>query len=178
MQPDRNEDDLRSDPRSHVFLTAVLRTGAGQGPVRIRNLSAHGALLEGTGLPIEGSPVEVRRGSLRAVGSIAWSSEQHCGVRFSGSVDVGAWIDRAGPIAQQKIDAAIADFRSPSRRPLSFAVLPGDLVRADLNSLSAEIIATCERMAGMDGMTVEIAEQILKIEAAARAIDVAASPAL
>ena len=171
MQPDRNEDESRSDPRSSVFLTAVLYTGSEQTPVRIRNLSAHGALLEGTNLPPEGISVQIRRGSLSAAGDIAWSRDQHCGLRFAAIIDVASWIERAGPAGQQKIDAAIAEFRREPKRPLSFAVLPGDRNRSDVHSLAAEILRTCERIACMPTLSIEVAEHILKIEAAARAIE-------
>jgi hypothetical protein len=171
VHPELHEDDPRSDRRSNVFLTAVLCTAGARTNVRVRNLSAHGALLEGSGLPAEGAVVQIRRGSLSAAGDIAWSRDQHCGVRFASMIEVGAWIERAGPIGQQRIDAAIADFRREPRRPMSLAVLPGDLSRSDIGSLSGEILRICERMVCLPELTVETAEQILKIEAAARAIE-------
>ena len=174
VHPELHQDDPRSDPRSNVFLTAVLCAGGARTNVRIRNLSAHGALLEGSGLPAEGAVVQIRRGSLSAAGDIAWSRDQHCGLRFASNIEVGAWIGRAGPIGQQRIDAAIADFRREPTRPMSFAVLPGDLRRSDINSLSGEILRICERMVCLPELSVEIAEHILKIEAAARAIEASA----
>jgi len=45
---------------------------------------------------------------------------------------------------------------------------------ARLCGLAAEILQVCEKMAGSPSLTIAVAEQILKIEAAARAI--AASP--
>ena len=171
MQADMYEDDPRSDPRSSVFLTAVLYAGARQTPVRIRNLSTQGALLEGADLPAEGTIVQIRRGSLSAAGDIAWSRDQHCGLRFAAVIEVASWIDRAGPVGQQRIDAAIADYRRKPTRPVSFTVLPTIMPRVDLGSLSTDILQICERMVGMPDMTIGIAEQILKIEAAARSIE-------
>jgi hypothetical protein len=171
MQADIYEDDPRSDPRSSVFLTAVLYAGAAQTPVRIRNLSTQGALLEGADLPAEGTIVQIRRGSLSAAGDIAWSRDQHCGLRFAALIEVASWIDRAGPVGQQRIDAAIADFRREPSRPASFAVLTTTMPRVDLGSLSADILQICERMVGMPDLSIGIAEQILKIEAAARSIE-------
>jgi hypothetical protein len=168
------EDDPRSDPRSSVFLTAVLYAGAVQTPVRIRNLSTHGALLEGANLPAEGTIVQIKRGSFSAAGNIAWSRDQHCGLRFAAIIDVASWIDRAGPIGQQRIDAAIADFRREPTRPASFAVLTTSMAKVDFASLSADILQICERMVGMPDLSIEIAEQILKIEAAARSIETVA----
>jgi len=168
------EDDPRSDPRASVFLTAVLCAGAAQTPVRIRNLSTQGALLEGADLPAEGTIVQIKRGSLSAAGDIAWSRDQHCGLRFAAVIEVASWIDRAGPIGQQRIDAAIANYRRKPDRPVSFAVLQTVMPRADLESLSSDILQICERMVGLPDMTIGIAEQILKIEAAARSIEAVA----
>ena len=170
MQADIYEGDPRSDPRSSVFLTAVVYAGGSQMPVRIRNLSTHGALLEGNHLPTEGTIVQIKRGSLSAAGSIAWSADQHCGLRFAAVIDVASWIHRAGPIGQQRIDAAIAGFRREPSRPASFAVITNSMPRGDLASLSADILEICERMVEMPDLSIGIAEQILKIEAAARSI--------
>lgn len=170
-------DEERSDPRSNVFLTAVLCAGGASANVRIRNLSAHGALLEGPALPAQGTVVQIRRGSLSVAGDIAWSRDNHCGVRFAANIEVGAWIERAGPIGQQRIDAAIAEFRRQPSPPSAFAVLPGDFGRRpDMNSLSSEILRICERMVCLPELTVEIAEQILQIEAAARVIAIHEQP--
>lgn len=169
------EGDPRSDPRSSVFLTAVLCAGATQSPVRIRNLSTQGALLEGDNLPAAGTIVQIRRGSLSAAGDIAWSSDQHCGLRFAAIIEVASWIDRAGPVGQQRIDAAIADFRREPSRPASFAVLPTSVPCVDLGSLSTDILQICERMVGMPDLSIGVAEQILKIEAAARSIEMVTS---
>ena len=168
------EDDPRSDPRASVFLTAVLCAGAAQTPVRIRNLSTQGALLEGADLPAEGTIVQIKRGSLSAAGDIAWSRDQHCGLRFAAVIEVASWIDRAGPIGQQRIDAAIANYRRKPDRPVSFAVLQTVMPRADLESLSSDILQICERMVGLPDMTIGIAEQSLNIAAAARSIEAGA----
>jgi hypothetical protein len=176
VQPELNQGEPRADPRSNVFLTAILCAGPARDGVRIRNLSSHGALLEGASLPAEGAIVEIKRGSLTASGDIAWSREQHCGLRFHSTIDVARWIERAGPIGQQRIDAAIADFRREPSRPPSFAVLPVELKHPGFGSLSEEILAICERMANLPTLSIAVAEQILKIEAAARAIEATEKP--
>ena len=107
-----NDDDPRSDPRCGLFLMAVLRAGASVSPVRVHNLSAQGALLEGGCLPGEGAAVRLRRGSLEAAGEVAWARAPLCGVRFDTPIDADEWIGRAGPAWQQRIDAAVAEFRT------------------------------------------------------------------
>jgi hypothetical protein len=168
------QDDPRLDPRSNVFLTAVLCSAESRAGVRIRNLSVHGALLEGGELPLGGAIVEIRRGSLSAAGEIAWSHDGYCGVRFLSTIDVSKWIQRAGPIGQQRIDAAIANFHRQPPRPASFAILPSDLKpSSDLTTLANEILQICDRMASGPTLSIPVAEQILKIEAAAQAIGAA-----
>ena len=67
--------DPRTNFRSNVFLVAALKTLEGTVPVRVRNLSATGALLEGDGLPGDAVGVLLERGQLtstaRSLGAAA-----------------------------------------------------------------------------------------------------------
>ena len=170
MQAIANGQDPRADQRSHVFLTAVLRAGPKTFPVRVRNISIHGALLEGNGLPSANQIVALGRGSLSASGQIAWIAGQHCGIRFSKPITVAEWVDRAGPVGQQRIDAAVAEFRrnSSSRAISNYPAAPRD--SGEFEEMSATLLQTCERIAELPGMSVELAEELLKIEATARAL--------
>jgi hypothetical protein len=68
--------------RSHVYLTATLQGVGARVPVKLRNLSALGALVEGTELPGEGSPVTFNRNELSATGRVAWVDGKHAGIAF------------------------------------------------------------------------------------------------
>jgi hypothetical protein len=170
MQAIANGEDPRADQRSHVFLMAVLRAGATSFPVRVRNISIHGALLEGNGLPSANQIVALGRGSLSASGQIAWIAGQHCGIRFSKPITVAEWVDRAGPVGQQRIDAAVAEYRrnSSSRAISDYPAITGD--PGELGEMSATLLQTCERITELPGMSVELAEELLKIEATAHAL--------
>ena len=165
-----DSNDPRSDPRSNVFLTATAYAGARSRPVRIRNLSVHGALLEGTSLPCDGSTVRLQRGSLIAVGEVAWQHDKHCGIRFNHPVNVEEWIKRAGPEGQQRIDAVVAEFRHGVRSEGHLAVLPGGERRDLLESVSAELLGICERIAALPNMSTALAEELLRIDAAAHSL--------
>lgn len=162
--------EARSDPRSNVFLMAVLYSGAGSTPVRVRNLSVGGALLEGARLPVEGAAAELRRGSLNAAGEVAWSQGGFCGLQFAGAVEVDEWIRRVGPEHQQRIDAAIASHRSGTIADAHLAVLNRPKVQATLDATSIDLLKIAERIASMPDCTIELAEEILKIEAAAQTL--------
>ena len=170
MRAIANGEDPRTDQRSHVFLMAVLRAGTTSCPVRVRNISIHGALLEGNSLPSEKQIVALRRGSLSVSGQIAWIAGQHCGIRFSKPITVAEWVDRAGPVGQQRIDSVVAEFRRNSRP--EFATEYPALKRGPgaLEEFSLSLLQTCERIAELPGMSVELAEELLKIEATAHAL--------
>jgi hypothetical protein len=170
MQAIANGQDPRAGQRSHVFLMAVLRAGTTSCPVRVRNISTHGALLEGNGLPSEKQIVALRRGSLSVSGEIAWMAGRHCGIRFSTPISVAEWVDRAGPLGQQRIDAAIAKMRTSSSAGFASGYVATKKDPAELEELSSRLLQTCERIAELPGMSVALAEQLLKIEAAAHAI--------
>lgn len=72
----------RRSRRSSVLLTATLETRSGAIPVKLRNLSAEGALVEGEGLPLEGAEVLFRRKDLVERGDIVWVDGKHAGVAF------------------------------------------------------------------------------------------------
>ena len=160
LQP---QPDNRSQTRSNVFLAASLVAGAVPLPVRVRNLSAHGALLDGGSLPPAGARVRLLRGELSADGLVAWTAHGHAGVRFAREIDVGAWVKRLGHPGQQRVDEAIAALRR--EQPV-----PDPEPSPSLNAISAELDSICERLAGSPAMTVEFAEELVKLDALARAL--------
>ena len=63
-------------------MTATLELSGSALPVKLRNLSADGALVEGDGLPVEGSKVLFKRLELSVAGRIAWVTAKRAGVTF------------------------------------------------------------------------------------------------
>jgi len=72
----------RRSQRAKVLLAATLEVSGAQRPVKLRNLSADGALVEGEALPIEGTNVTFRRNELNAVGRIVWVDSRYAGIAF------------------------------------------------------------------------------------------------
>lgn len=170
MQAIANGEDPRTDQRSHVFLMAVLRAGTTSCPIRVRNISIHGALLEGDGLPSEKQIVALSRGSLSVSGQIAWIAGQHCGIRFSKPINVAEWVDRAGPVGQRRIDSAVAEFRRSSGSGFFLECPATKKGPGELEELSGRLLQACERIAELPGMSVELADELLKVEATAHAL--------
>jgi hypothetical protein len=101
------ETDARGASRASIFLAAVLYHDGTSYPVKIRNISPTGALVEGPAIPPATTPVELVRGGLVAHGLVAWSLEGRCGLKFSSCVDVQQW--RATPTnsEQKRVDEVV-----------------------------------------------------------------------
>ena len=124
--------NLRSQSRANVFLSASMVVGTASLPVRVRNLSARGAFIDGGSLPPPGEAVRLVRGSLSADGEIAWAADGHAGVRFAGEIDVAEWVKRVGHVGQQRVDEAVVSIRR-NEAPAPVRPLPSlDWIAAEL----------------------------------------------
>ena len=73
----------RKTRRSNVLIAASLELSGTSMPVKVRNLSAEGALVIGDKLPVEGASVLFRKGDLSMAGSIAWVKGRQAGINFA-----------------------------------------------------------------------------------------------
>ena len=72
----------RKSRRSPVLLAATIEVLGRPVPVKLRNLSEEGALVEGERLPIEGSTTFFERNELRLKGRVVWVQGRYAGVVF------------------------------------------------------------------------------------------------
>lgn len=155
--------DNRSEGRSNVFLTAALETAAGSAPVRIRNLSSVGALVDGTTLPAVGAKVRLLRGQLKAEGEIVWQENVNCGIRFDHAITVIDWVQRPGHSGQQRVDGIVAALRNSDP-------VPRELQQASENeetlaAISKALDQICERLSRTPNMSIEMGEELLRLDA-------------
>jgi hypothetical protein len=73
----------RKNRRSNVLMSASLELSGTSVPVKLRNLSAEGALVEGEKLPVEGASVLFRKGDISMPGRVAWVNDRQAGVNFA-----------------------------------------------------------------------------------------------
>lgn len=101
------------------MLSAELKLAGEAQSVILRNLSTGGALVEGKGLPAEGSSVWFVRKELRVRARIAWVEGVYAGVSFERELDRSE-ILRQVPKPKEKFEQ---QFRRPGLacRPLSEA---------------------------------------------------------
>lgn len=107
----------RRSRRSPVLLAASVEVGGKPTPVKLRNLSEEGALIQGDRLPLEGSTTFFQRNELRVKGRIAWVHGNFAGVSFNRPLKREELL-RNIPKPRQTISP---DFRRPGLacRPLS-----------------------------------------------------------
>jgi hypothetical protein len=114
--PNKNADERRS-ARANVLLAAVVECGGLRIPVRVVNLSAHGALVLGEAVPSEDTSVVFRCNGLIVEGWIAWVRRPHAGIHFGEIIKPGKALSKTA-VTQTMIvkDSRKLDFRRPGFR--------------------------------------------------------------
>jgi len=118
------ERDPRYSPRSNLLLAAAIEADSVSGPVRIRNLSDTGALIEGPALPNVGDRLTLRRLDVAVAATVVWLAAPRCGVAFDGRIRVAEWIPGkpgAGASGQSRADALPAAIRGAVAAPAPVA---------------------------------------------------------
>lgn len=160
--------EMRGGGRSNVFLSATLNCGSHRAAVRIRNMSRSGALIDGAELPLPGTRVRLSRGSVSALGSVAWQEKRHAGVKFESEVDVRRWTERMGHAGQERVDTIVAAIRSGAA-PIAHEN-PDDLNGDSLPILSEALDQVCRRLASMPLVTLEVGEEMIKLDLIAQSL--------
>lgn len=114
--------DARREPRTSLFAMATLYAGLGSAPVKVRDLSSGGALVEGAAIPSPGTSVRLCRGSLHITGEIVWCRGQRAGLRFKSRLAVADWLPGGGvKTHQQRVDSIFQEAKAsqPAHSPVS-----------------------------------------------------------
>lgn len=96
----------RASPRTNLFLAAILHGPSGSAPVRIRNMSMLGALVEGT-IVQPGCVVRLVRGTLAVSARVAWAVDDRCGLRFDSAASVRDWLAPPSNLQQRRVDELV-----------------------------------------------------------------------
>lgn len=142
----------RSFPRTNIFVMAKLVSDTMSGPVRIRNLSEGGALIESKELPGTGERCRLIRGSLSVPGTVTRRGEKNVGFQFERQISVDSWMKSQNE-QQQAVDQVvqqakqmypIADHAHLSGRKLQSTV--GE--REDLHEIADKLDRLADSLSG------------------------------
>jgi hypothetical protein len=170
------ETEGRINDRSNVFVIATLYSQGGSAPVRIRNLSPSGALIEGIVLPSPGAPVRLSRGSFHVAGEVVWSADGRSGLRFDSAISVLEWLPRTGAApVQHNVDELVfkAKLGSLAGHEAPAPADPGKSgdVALELARLAAGLTRLCDELADDDHVAARFPENLQTIEATAKHLD-------
>ncbi len=137
-------------PRTNLLLSATIETATLKAPVRIRNLSEGGALLEGAAFPDVGGALTLRRLEIAIDAVVVWRSASRCGVQFKGKVAVADWVSgtqsrSSHDIDQARVDSIQAAVRAGRPVPTTEGAA-APVVDADLDRRIAEELSYVKRL--------------------------------
>jgi hypothetical protein len=150
-QPAKSETRLTA--RTNLFVMAVICAGLSSEPVRVRNLSTSGALVEGAVLPQPGTQVRLCRADLDVEGEVMWCKDGRAGLQFGSSVIVADWLPQGSAKAgQQRVDRLVQKLKSDglSASPSSVAIGENDrkdFSAQELNHLRKAVESLAEDLA-------------------------------
>lgn len=105
----------RRTRRSNVLMSASLELSGTSLPVKLRNLSVDGALVEGDKLPVEGAAILFRKGDLSMPGNVAWVKGRQAGINFAQKLNPQQLL-RHVPAPRPRV---APNFRRPGLKTLS-----------------------------------------------------------
>ena len=165
----------RVDQRNNVFVVAALYSGDSSVPVRIRNMSRSGALVEGGAFPLPGTDVRLSRGSLSVPGKVMWVADRRAGLRFVGTIFVPDWLPNAQRNPRQMhIDEVVHQAKlgiAPAPALMAVPAKRGDAaIAADMLELKASIDQLAEDLAGDSHVTASHPSSLQILDIAAQAL--------
>ena len=110
--------DERRSGRANVILAATLEHRGARIPVRVSNLSEHGALVVGDGLPKGETQIVFHCNGANVQSWVAWSRDGRAGIEFGIPVPPDALIQKGEAVPRVAIikDTRELDFRRPGFR--------------------------------------------------------------
>lgn len=133
-----------------MFVLATMVAPTVSGPIKIRNMSPNGALIEGNALPRIGEQVSLRRGDLSAAGRIIWREPGKAGLRFDHDVQVTKWLPAAGG-KQQQVDRTFDELKADPGLGANPSTVRAEAVPAngwELLDLAGALDALADELAG------------------------------
>jgi hypothetical protein len=156
--------------RKNLMLSATIESAGMRAPVRIRNLSETGAMLDGAALPDPGATLMLMRAEITVSATVVWREAGRCGVHFeSVAATVDEWVTGkrpatfAGKQGQARVDAIQTAVRTGAILPAESApATTGGLDTAELERRVAEEVIHVQRL--IDALGEELVEDPVMLQ--------------
>lgn len=175
--PDNDRRDARSEARTNLFIMATIYSPAGSAPVKVRDLSSHGALVEGPILADPGTKVRLSRGQLSIIGRVVWRKDARAGLHFDASLSVEEWFPRrrSSP-PQQQVDEIVQSVKASQLMVGSIApsydrLEKPELTASDLQSLKFALESLADDLADDPYVLRAYAAKLQALDLAAQVIE-------
>lgn len=149
-QPIEVPDCKRQEARTNMFVMANLSFGGRSSPVKVRNMSPGGALIDGPVLPLVGTPCRLFRDDISIEAEVVWARSARVGIKFRNRADVSAWLP-SGRRTQNEVDQAMAIVRAEAltaRPATSYRELESTLLsNVDINATADALAALSDELA-------------------------------
>ena len=163
-------DGVQARPqRKNLMLAATIECAGTRAPVRIRNLSETGAMLDGAALPDPGVALVLHRAEITVGAIVIWREGGRCGIRFdSVAASVDEWVTGklpatfAGKQGQARVDAIQTAVRGGTTLPAEPAPAPATLDVAELERRVAEEVTHVQRL--IDALGEELVEDPVMLQ--------------
>lgn len=169
-------------PRKNVMLSATISSGTVSAPVRIRNLSELGAMVDGPALPQTGATLMLNRLALSVAATVIWSHGGRCGLRLRGPIVVEDWISGASTTAglanagQFRVDQLQSAIRSGAALPRDTqapAPAPADVPPVE-QRIAAELARVTRILDAIGETLADDVDVLVRHERAIQNLDIAA----
>lgn len=178
---DASQDMAPRPPRKNVMLAATISAGSASAPVRIRNLSEVGAMIDGPALPGAGAALTLNRLALSIGATVMWNRNGRCGLSLGCPIVVDDWIAGTSTMpgqvggGQLRVDQLQSAIRSGTAMPAgTLAPAPH---RAEVQPVERSIAAELGRVKRMlDKVSDELTDDVdvlVRHERAMQTFDIA-----
>jgi hypothetical protein len=150
-----------------MFIMATIYAGSGCAPVKIRNLSTTGALIEGARIPPQMTKVSLRRGGLNVIGTVVWCSNGRAGLEFESPISVAHWLPGGEALLdQEQVDAVFHGAEGNNERGSGSVEPQESVTAADIMTTKAMLEVLADALADDTDLLVRHGAQMQALDLA------------
>ena len=155
-----------------MFVMATIYAGDMSAPVKIRDLSPTGALIEGVQIPPVKSKVSLRRGILHTEGEIIWSRGGRAGMKFDAAVTVSHWLPGGEALVEQeRVDAIFHGTGQSELTAEPVTLLSHPVTAAEIKEVKAELETLADALAEDTDVLMRHSKQMQALDLAGQLLE-------